>query len=120
MASSASATAVALLFAYIIYYALHLLNVFGKGSYKAEELQERSKKMYLFGIIALLSIHFVSTYAAVFAWLTFIALGAYYFTLFVADEEKRKKLFTLTGLAYMGLLTVWWIGETVVIFSIDT
>ena len=118
MASSASATAVALLFAYIIYYGLHLLNIFGKGNFKTEELQERNKKMYLFAIIALLSIHYVSTYAAVFAWLTFVALIAYYVTLFIADEEKKKKLFALTGLAYMGLLTVWWIGETVVIFSI--
>jgi len=119
MASSAVATGVALVFAYLLYFVLHLLSVFGKAGLKPADVQEKAKKLYLFAIISLLSIHFVTTYAAVFAWLTLVALFAHFFTLFLVDEDKKKTLGPVVELAYMGLLLVWWIGETVAIFGIN-
>lgn len=116
--SSATAVAVALIFVYVIHYVCHVLARLGKANLKEADVEERAKKLYLYGIVALLSVHFVSVYGAVLAWFTFLSFAAYYGTMFIADEEKKKKLFSLTGLAYTGFLTVWWIGQTVDIFMV--
>ncbi len=118
MAAAASATAIALIIAYLFYYALHLLATFGKGGVKTTDVQERGNKLYLYAIIALLSIHFVTTFAAVFAWITLITLGAYLYSAFLV-EEKKKALAPIFEIAYISSLLIWWIGETAAIFNLN-
>jgi hypothetical protein len=117
MSGKAVAVGIAVLLAYFLHYILSLGSFSEKLSVKYDDLYERWKKLYLFGIFGLLSIHMPSTYAAVFAWISLVVLGFYYCSAMSSDEERKKRLFNVTGLAYISVLTVWWIGETANIFS---
>lgn len=111
-------TAIPLFLAFVVHYGFNTLTVLGKGDIKVDDLYERSRKLYLYGIAALLSMHFTSTFGAVFAWLTFFALTGFYVTLKISDEEKKKRLTALSSLIYMSLLAAWWLGQTVIVFTI--
>ena len=112
------AVGIAVLIVYFIHYVSQTLAVFGKGNVDINDVQERGRKLYLFGTIALLSIHFVSTFGAIMAWITVFVIIGYYGTMGIGDEEKKKRLFALLGLAYTVVVTAWWIGDTAKIFMI--
>jgi hypothetical protein len=117
MAAAPKAIGVSLLLGYLIHYICYLLASFEKFGLKTEDVAERNKKLYLFGILGLLSVHFCSTWAAIFSWLTLCSLVLFYLTCFKSDEEQKKKTAAFGGFIYSVLLTFWWIGATVDIFD---
>ena len=117
MGSTSAAVGAALFFGYLIHYVLHLLALGGKAGLKLTDIEERAGKLYLFGFIGILSIHFASTYAAVFSWFTLITLIVFYCSALVKDPHSKRKLYTTSRLVYTMFLTFWWIGETATIFA---
>ena len=117
MAGAGKAVGVALLLGYLFHYVLYLLASFGRMNIKPEDVAERNKKLYLFGILGLLSVHFCRTWAAVFSWFTLVSLILFYLPVFKGDDENNKKTRYLMEFGYSVMLTFWWIGATVDIFD---
>ena len=117
MSEVAKAVGVAMLFAYLIHYIISLASFAGKLNAKYDEIYERWKKLYLFGIFGLMSIHVPCIFSAIFAWIALAAFAFHYCSLFKGDEENRKAGIHTGGLIYMTVLTIWWIGETAQIFT---
>jgi hypothetical protein len=117
MSAQAVATGVAVLFGYMIHYAFHLLAIKGRNNLKVEDIEERAKKLYLFGFLGVLSVHFTTSYGALFCWLTLFTLIPYYGSALNENELSKRKWFVTGGMLYSLLLTFWWIGQTAIIFK---
>jgi hypothetical protein len=117
MSAQSVATGVAVFFGYLIHYLFHIGALLGKANLKVEDIEERAKKLYLFGFLGVLSVQFTTSYGALFAWLTLLTLIPYYASALNTTDLNKRKWFITGGLLYSLVLTFWWIGQTAIIFK---
>lgn len=113
MTSQGTAIGVAFFFGFVAQYVLYLFATLKKQS-QIEAILNRSQKFYLFGTFCLLSIHFVNTFSAVLAWFTFLGYAFYVWT---GLKEDSKPTTALALIIFIGFSTVWWLGQTIIIFD---
>lgn len=115
--SKGVAIGVALLLGYFFHYLISIFAAYGFLNVNKAEQKERAAKMYLFGGAAIISMRFTCTYSAIFAWLTFAALMFYHAPAVFFSPENRKRMHSLSYLAYTTLACAWWIGEVIYIYA---
>ena len=116
MTTASFAVGLAVIFAYVTHHLIYSLALYGKLGFKMSDVEDRAQKMYLFGMIGVLSMHFSTAFGAVFSWLTFVAFFVFYTSAGFNPEYNRRKFFVLGGIFYTSMLTVWWVGQMISIF----
>ena len=116
MGYNSFAIGLAVLVAYLAHYLTYIFALYGKFGLQVSEVEERAKKIYMFGILGILSVHFTTFYAAVFAWITCGCFLIFYLSAAFTPDYNKRKYFVLGGMLYSGVTVVWWVGQLVAIF----
>lgn len=116
MGYSSFAIGLAVVVTYAVHYLTYICALYGKFGLQVSEVEDRAKKIYLFGILGILSVHFTTFYAAVLAWLSCACFIIFYLSAALTPEYNKRKYCVLGETLYSGLTVVWWIGQLAAIF----
>jgi len=105
--------------AFAIHYFIRIMANSGV-LFQISDVEERSKKMFSYGVLGILNSRFATGYGNLMAWVTLLTFGLYYLSAILRPEPLRRKWGTFTGLAFTGTMTFWWIGSVTTIFVLFT
>ncbi len=109
--------ALAIFVAFIVHYVANILAQYGKFGINKLDIEERSRKMFTFGILGCLSVHFTTFNAEVLAWVTFAVFTAYYASALLRPENLKRKYANIASTALSGIMFVWWTSQLIAIFA---
>ena len=117
MAAQQFIIALAIFVAFIFHYLINIFAQYGKFGFNTLDIEERSRKMFIFGILVCLSVHFTTFNAEVLAWVTFGVFLAYYASALLRPEHIKRKYSAIAGIALSGIMFVWWTSQLIAIFA---
>lgn len=103
--------------AFAIHYVSRIMANYGI-LFKMSDLEERQKKLFLYGVLGILNSRFATGYGNLMAWVTLVTFIVYYGSAILRPEPLKKKWSTFGALLFTGTMTTWWIGSATTVFSL--